>query len=94
MSSVRVVGERIEDFSKQEGSASFDFVTARAVGGLVTLIPAAGRLLKPDGDLCLWVGSHQVVEIREMDTEFKWLEPVPIPLSQERQILVGKRRPR
>jgi len=92
MSSVRVMGNRFEEFSKQEEPHSFDMVTARAVGGLESLIPAAGRLLKAEGDLCLWVGSQQVEEIGKMDTEFRWLESVPIPLSQERKILVGKTR--
>ena len=92
MGRVSVLGSRAEEFSRTGESGSFDIVTLRAVGGLRSLVPAAASLLKPGGHLCLWVGSQQVAEISKMDAEFQWLEPVPIPLSQERKILVGKIR--
>jgi len=90
MGLVSVLGSRAEDFSRTGESGSFDIVTLRAVGGLRSLVPAAASLLKPGGNLCLWVGSRQGRDVREDNQNFEWLEPVPVPLSLERQILAGK----
>ena len=89
MGSVRVVGSRVEEFSQQGEPGSFDILTARAIGGIASLIQMASGLLKPGGYVCLWVGSRQVDEICRMNPGVHWMEPVPIPLSQERQILAG-----
>ena len=92
ISRVRVLGSRLEEFLRQQGSGPFDLVTARAVGGMGSLIPAAAGLMRPGGRLCLWVGNQQVGEILEMGSNFEWMEPMPIPLSHERLILVGQWR--
>ncbi|MEJ2008819.1 MAG: 16S rRNA (guanine(527)-N(7))-methyltransferase RsmG [Acidobacteriota bacterium] len=90
MSSVRVEGSRVQEFAREERLFSFDGVTIRAVGGLGSVIPAAAGLLKPNGHLCLWVGEEQVAGIRDRNPGLRWLDPVPIPLSKERQILAGR----
>jgi 16S rRNA (guanine527-N7)-methyltransferase len=87
---VRVVGERLEDFSRHEDSRSFDIITARAVGGLEKLVPLAAGLLRPAGRLCLWVGRQQVKKIVQENSGFQWMEPLAIPGSNERVILVGR----
>lgn len=92
MTSVRVESSRLEQFARSEREGSFDMITVRAVGGLESLIPQAAALLKPGGCLCLWIGSGQAEEIREQNPTLHWQEPLPIPLSHERQILVGRRR--
>lgn len=83
---------RIEDYSRQEESDSFDIVTVRAVGRIESLMPAALRLLKPNGWLCLWLGSEQMEGVREASQNFHWLAPLAIPLSRGRGILAGKAR--
>lgn len=90
MGLVTVDGRRLEEFSRAEDSGSFDIITARAVGGLVSMIPGAAKLLKPGGCIGLWVGSGQTSEIRAQHPEFCWQEPLAIPLSNERQLLVGR----
>jgi 16S rRNA (guanine527-N7)-methyltransferase len=88
--SVLVAEERIEGFSQQQKPNSFDTITARAVGGLDTLVPAAERLLKPGGWLCLWAGSQQVEGIRKAGPNLQWIDSVPIPLSRGTEIVVGR----
>jgi 16S rRNA (guanine527-N7)-methyltransferase len=91
MSTVQVVGSRLDEFARSEQGRTFDIITARAVGGLELLIPAAKGLLRPDGHLCLWVGTQQVQGIREADAGLQWLDPEAIPLSHERLIMVAVR---
>lgn len=90
MTSVKVDGRRLEEFSRSDDAGSFDIITARAVGGLESLIPKAVTALKSGGYLCLWVGSAQVSEIRAQNPTLCWQEPVAIPLSNNRQLLVGR----
>jgi len=91
MTAVQVDSRRLEEFSGSREAASFDIITARAVGGLESLLPMAETLMSPRGCLCLWVGSGQLSEIRVQNPEFHWQETLAIPLSQERQLLVGRR---
>lgn len=86
---VQVSGSRFDEFAQAEPGRCFRIITARAVGGLNLLIPAAKGLLCPDGHLCLWVGRDQVGEIREADSDVQWLESEAIPPSHDRLILVG-----
>lgn len=90
LSPVRVVSTRVEEFCRSESAGGFDIITARAVGGLETLVPAAETLVKQGGIICLWVGNQQITQIKEMTKTTEWFDPVAIPASHERQILAGK----
>ncbi len=87
---VRVVGTRVEEFCRSESAGGFDIITARAVGGLESLVPAAEALLKPGGIICLWVGNQQIGQIKEMARTVERFNLVTIPASHDRQILAGK----
>jgi 16S rRNA (guanine527-N7)-methyltransferase len=89
LTSIKVVGSTLEEFSRQQGCEAFDLVTIRAVGKLSHLIPRALDCLKASGRLCLWIGSDQAEEILRFEARVKWKDPVPILLAQKRQILVG-----
>jgi 16S rRNA (guanine527-N7)-methyltransferase len=91
MGSVKVVGSRLDEFSKTGQAELFNVITVRAVGGLDSLIPLAGGLLKSGGHLCLWVGAQQGKEICDGNPNLQWLPPVTVPVSHERQILAGMR---
>lgn len=92
MGRVDVEGSRVQDFPEKEAAAFFDLITVRAVGGLESVVPAAVGLLKPSGWLCLWVGRQQVSEIEAANPALHWQGAMPIPLSNERQILAGQLR--
>lgn len=91
MGRVQVVGSRLDEFARAEKCRTFDIITARAVGGLESLVPAAAALLKPGGRLCLWLGGQQADAIRGGNVELNWLQPEAIPVSRDRFILVGVR---
>ena len=63
MSEVEVRAERIEDFAAASSGPLYESASARAVGGLEELIPAAARRLVPEGDLFLWLSDAQVGEL-------------------------------
>lgn len=87
---VEVRAERLEEFARE--IRDFDIVTARAVGSLDRLVPEAARCLCPTGRLCLWLGIGQSEAVRSQAQTLEWQEPIPIPLSGQRMILVGIKR--
>jgi 16S rRNA (guanine527-N7)-methyltransferase len=90
MNSVEVLGYRVESYAKSHGIPSFDVVTARAVGRARELAKYSSMLMKPQGLICLWLGQGQAAELIPSASEFAWRDPVPIPLSKCREILMGR----
>ncbi len=90
MSNVEVLPDRIESFAQGARLGSFDLATARAVGNLESLVPAAAKCLKPGGLLALWLGVDQAPAARKADHDLAWFEPVTIPLSTQRVILFSR----
>jgi len=120
---VEVRDERLEQFAGSHSAGLFDLVTARAVGDLDALIPAATHLLAPRGRLCLWVGSDSADQLlgarasrplflatnhsplatalkserdarppsRSPALPLAWRDPIPLPLSRNRVLLIGER---
>ena len=89
MTGIKVVGSALEEFCGLDVHEDFDLVTMRAVGKLPQLMPYALNCLKPGGRLCLWLGSEQAAVAMGGGLPVAWSEPLPIPLSQKRQIAVG-----
>jgi 16S rRNA (guanine527-N7)-methyltransferase len=77
---------RFEDFPFK--ATLFDFVTARALGAYPTLAKWSRAALAPGGKLVLWLGERDSIEMSR-DALFRWREPIPIPGSDRRTILVG-----
>jgi len=94
MQSVEVRPERLDVFVPfVAGAAQFDAATSRAVGGLRELIPKAVRCLKPRGALFLWLSQDQGREAVATGRNcIDWTDPIPIPLSHQRQIWRGRRQ--
>jgi hypothetical protein len=47
-------------------------------------------LLKPQGRLALLIGSAQVAQARSLLPDHDFSDPLPIPLSTSRVLLIGK----
>jgi 16S rRNA (guanine527-N7)-methyltransferase len=88
---VEVVGKRLEKFIGEAGIRPFDFVTIRAVGNLGEVLPHALNCVSSGGRICLWLGSKQVTEVQQYDLPMEWGQATAIPLSRNRQILVGRK---
>lgn len=92
MATVEVRGDRLGQFVAENPGVSFDTVTARAVGQLDQLVPEAACCLRTGGNLCLWLGLEQVAKAKGGSSPMEWSEPIPLPLSHLRVMLVGTRR--
>jgi 16S rRNA (guanine527-N7)-methyltransferase len=71
------------------GSA-FDVVTLRAVERFDSILPVAASLLASGGRLALLIGSPQSAHARATLATLTWNDPIPIPLSDSRVLLVGE----
>ena len=92
---VEIRGERVEQLART-GVKPFDFVTARAVGSFETVLPALRCCLAPTGRVCLWLTGTEARSLARTNADFaglfEWDPPVPVPLSHDREIWVGRPR--
>lgn len=89
---VEVRPERFEDLVGKGVSQYFRTLTARAVGGHERLVSAASKIVSAGGRACLWVGRDDAAAIKGQYKTFGWHDPYPIPLSDQRVILIGVRQ--
>ncbi len=81
---VEVVAARAETLKQQA-----DLVTLRAVEKFDEILPVAARLVRPGGRMALLIGVPQVGTAHQLP-EFEWQEPLKVPQSRTRVVLVGK----
>jgi 16S rRNA (guanine527-N7)-methyltransferase len=86
LTDVNVFAGRSEDFL---GAA--DFVTLRAVERFQDTLPIAARLVVTTGHLALLIGRRQMNSLRDLAPAFHWSEPIAIPLSDARILIIGQR---
>lgn len=86
LSGVKVVSKRAEDVE-----ARADILTLRAVERFEFILPIAERLTNSGGTLALLIGGAQEETAKGLLPKLKWQDPLPIPLSQSRVLLVGVR---
>ena len=83
-SNVRVLASRAEVTDKPAG-----LVTLRAVERFQQIVPVARRLVAKSGRIALLIGAAQIQTARELLGDVHWEEPMPLPLSENRSLLVG-----
>lgn len=83
---VTVFRGRMEDFHSD--SASLDFVTARALGQHAELLKWSQKHVNSGGKVILWLGEEDMIEVSK-NLSWKWNDPVKIPQSQRRFLLIG-----
>ena len=70
-----------------------DLVTLRAVEQFENALLVAAGLVAPGGKLCLLIGAGQVPTAHEiLGANWIWPDPVAVPQSSGRVVLVGSRR--
>jgi len=85
LTNVNVFAGRSEDFP-----GTGDIVTLRAVEHFQESLPIAARLVLPTGRLALLIGRKQMNSVRDLAPAFHWSEPIPIPLSETRILIIGQ----
>jgi 16S rRNA (guanine527-N7)-methyltransferase len=88
LSDTRVLVGRYEELGEE--IAPLDFVCSRALGEFATFLNWARSERVAAKQAILWIGGRDLAEIR-MIAGWTWKEPVAIPYSLQRYLLVGSR---
>ncbi|HTV54087.1 MAG TPA: 16S rRNA (guanine(527)-N(7))-methyltransferase RsmG [Terriglobia bacterium] len=88
---VEVRPERLEEAARQ--GAKFSVATARAIGPAEQLAGQCIAILSEGGKLYLWTTQGQSENLGEASGLINWTQRLAIPLSREREILIGVRQP-
>ena len=86
----RVIVGRYEDLGEE--LAPLDFVCSRALGDFDAFLKWAASEMLAAKRVVLWVGGRDLEEIRR-NTLWTWREPITVPQSLRRYLLVGERNP-
>jgi 16S rRNA (guanine527-N7)-methyltransferase len=70
---------------------TYEIVTLRAVEHFEDALRLAARLTTPSGRMALLIGSSQLDEAHSTLPQVSWQPPVPVPQSQSRVLLIGRR---
>ena len=85
----RVLINRYEELNEE--LTPLDYVCSRAVGEFAAFLEWAGSERVSAGKAILWVGGRDLEEIRR-NKLWEWQEPIPVPQSLRRYLLVGKKK--
>jgi 16S rRNA (guanine527-N7)-methyltransferase len=89
LANARVLISRYEELSEE--LAPLNYVCSRALGEFGPFLAwAAGERLSA-GRVLLWVGGRDLDEIRKAP-QWEWQEPIPVPQSLRRYLLVGTKQ--
>src|SRR6266852_1904748 len=88
LTDTRVLVSRFEELGEEV--APLDFVCSRAVGQFGALLDWAGSKRGAAKKVILWTGTRDLDEIRRITT-WDWREPILVPYSLRRLLLVGTR---
>jgi 16S rRNA (guanine527-N7)-methyltransferase len=86
----QVLVRRYEELGEE--IAPLDFACARALGEYPVFLNWAHSVHVAARDVVLWIGSRDLPEILKIPT-WEWREPIPVPNSLRRLLLVGRRNP-
>jgi 16S rRNA (guanine527-N7)-methyltransferase len=89
LADARVLVSRYEELGEEV--APLDFVCSRALGDFAPFLEWANSENVAAKQVILWIGARDLPEIRKIRT-WKWHEPIPVPNSLKRLLLVGDRK--
>jgi len=81
-----VFSRRAESFSWQA-----EVVTMRAVERFDCALPIGIQLVAPGGRIALLIGEPQIRPTHELAREISWDSPIPVPQSESRVALIGRK---
>ena len=89
MDNARVLISRYEELSEE--LAPLDYVCSRALGDFEGFLKWAGSEQLSARRIVLWIGGRDLEEARKSIT-WAWTEPIPVPQSLQRYLLVGTKK--
>ena len=89
LGNTHVLIDRYEELGEE--LAPLDFVCSRALGEFGSFLGWAASDNVAASRAILWLGGRDMEEVRKSD-RWEWEEPVPMPQSLQRYLLVGKKR--
>jgi 16S rRNA (guanine527-N7)-methyltransferase len=89
LTNTRVQISRYEELGEE--LAPLDYVCSRAVGEFGAFLDWAGSNRVDASQVILWIGGRDLEEAQK-SKEWEWREPILIPKSLQRYLLVGKKK--
>jgi len=89
LTGAQVLVRRYEELGEE--LAPLDYVCSRALGEFQPFLAWAGSQGVAAGEVILWIGARDLDEIQKIPG-WAWREPISIPHSLRRLLLVGKRK--
>jgi 16S rRNA (guanine527-N7)-methyltransferase len=90
LGSTHVLINRYEELGEE--LAPLDFVCSRALGEFGTFLEWAASDSVAASRAILWIGGRDLEEVRKSN-RWEWQEPIAMPQSLQRYLLVGKKKP-
>jgi 16S rRNA (guanine527-N7)-methyltransferase len=90
LTGAQVLSRRYEELGEEV--APLDYVCSRALGEFSTFLEWASSQQIAAKQVILWIGARDLADIEKVST-WDWREPIPVPNSLQRLLLVGTRRP-
>jgi 16S rRNA (guanine527-N7)-methyltransferase len=87
LENVEVVRATMDTF----GDYDFDYIISRALGRFSEFLEFAVKHSSPQGKVLLWLSEPDAVEVIQKWPEWRWDDPLAIPLSDRRCILPGEK---
>ncbi len=88
-----LIAAQVVDARAEAVHMTADVVTLRAVEAFEQALPVAANLLNERGSLILLIGAAQTERAVSLLPNLSWFMPQPLPLSDNRVILCGARKP-
>ena len=86
----RVIVSRYQELGEEV--APLDFVCSRALGDFQPFLEWAAEPRAGVDRVLLWIGARDLDELRRV-ANWEWEEPIPVPNSLRRLILMGRKKP-
>jgi 16S rRNA (guanine527-N7)-methyltransferase len=89
LKNARVLINRYEELGEE--LAPLDYVCSRAVGEFGPFLEWAASDKVSAGNVILWIGGRDLEEVKKAN-QWEWQEPIAVPQSLRRYLLVGKKK--
>ena len=80
----------IQNVRAESVTGTFNLVTLRAVEHFAAILSTAAALVAPSGRLALLISTTQQDQAQSTSPHLMWSNPIPVPHSRSRILLVGR----